>query len=106
MQAAQAVEKCQLVRLNLELRLTILKAVQKLAPRMRELTLRFMAGASVSEAAHDIRTWLCKVSAPDLGLPPERYGQETVAVRCGAVVLRACVAERVVHALTLIAPSR
>ena len=74
MQAAQAVEKCHLVQLNLELRLTILKAVQKLAPRMRELRLRFMAGASVSEAAHDIWTWLCKVSAPDLGLPLESYG--------------------------------
>jgi hypothetical protein len=47
---------------------------------------------------------LWEVSAADSGLPLESFGQQTVTVRRGAVVLRACVAERVVHALTLVAP--
>jgi hypothetical protein len=59
MSAAQAIEKCHLVRLNLALRLTILKAVQKLAPRESELTLGFMAGATISETGDGIAAGLC-----------------------------------------------
>jgi hypothetical protein len=47
---------------------------------------------------------LCEVSAADSCLPLESYGQETVAVGRRAVVPRASVAERLVHALTLVAP--
>jgi hypothetical protein len=39
--------------------------MQKLSPRERELTHRFVAGATISEAAHDIWTGLCVVGAAD-----------------------------------------
>ena len=39
--------------------------MQKLSPRERELTLCFVAGATISEAAHDIWTGLCVVGAAD-----------------------------------------
>ena len=72
--------------------------MQKLSPQEHELTLHFMAG-------HDLGSRSLHMDgAADSGLPLEGYGQETVAVRRGAVVLRACVAQRVVHALTLIGP--
>ena len=43
--------------------------MQKLSPRERELTLRFVTGATISEAAHDIWTGLCVVGAADSNVP-------------------------------------
>ena len=50
---------------NLERRLTILKTMQNMSRRERGLTLRFMAAATISEAAHDIWTGLRVVGAAD-----------------------------------------